>query len=964
MSNNHEYSQGSEWNKWDLHVHTPASYKNEFPNWETYIEKLKEKAVEHNIKVVGINDYFSVDGYEKLLEECEVITKWTTPRIKLANDEWLYLFPIVELRLENFSHNEESVNIHVVFSPELLSSTIRNDFIEKLTIKYQSFNLFCKTDNLIKIGYAEENQGQYNANLNISSISDPEKNRFIKKAFQLISFSTSIFEESIEIFRTILQDSGIKDDKYLILIANKGHGGLDGFDWYNKYGDTSRAGNIRQNLLNLADICFSNSIDDINFLLGKKEDTPKKEILNRFRSLKPCIWGSDAHTENNIFHPSDGHTNHYTWIKANPTFEGLKQIVYEPEVGERVQIGPVKPDLKDDYKVIHKIIFNNTDTFPEEIEFNKNLCSIIGSRSSGKSALLAYVAHAIDKKLVESLIDGPGEGKDYQWDKIDIDYLIKWKNGKSNNESPGKIIYIPQNYLFIKSQDPDEIKEKIKPVLFKVLPDFKTKYTQTLNTITTINQQISEQIEKWFETSDQIQFFDKELQNLGDKKAVEKEKGDIESKIEILRTKNRLSEEEIKKYQQISADISTYKSRIEQIKNDLSQISNVSIEQGYFSSLKQTLIPPLENLPKKLQEEIEGKLLEKSSDVLTELNQQVINYKISIEKEKSDTEDNIKKIEKDNNELIEKYQKNIELEGFVKKLNDYNKIIGDIDNIEEIKKVFYSELEACKNNIVSKINKRAALIEELKTEIDSPVQSGLEGIKFGMEYELSDDLKFVTQKVNIHDRSEFIKNGNLKMNYIRENPNKFLSAVYFGKQKINIGNDKMEVVQEILSLTEKILFTAEMEGDKIGGFSKSTMTPGKRALFTLRLILSESDDTWPLLIDQPEDDLDSRSIYEEIVPFLKMKKKKRQIIMVSHNANLVIGSDSEQIIVANRNADDRKNIDGKLFNYLTGSIEFTKEKDDSCEDTLRAQGTREHACLILDGGKIAFEQRRNKYNLI
>lgn len=50
-----------------------------------------------------------------------------------------------------------------------------------------------------------------------------------------------------------------------------------------------------------------------------------------------------------------------------------------------------------------------------------------------------------------------------------------------------------------------------------------------------------------------------------------------------------------------------------------------------------------------------------------------------------------------------------------------------------------------------------------------------------------------------------------------------------------------------------------MEGDEIGGFSEPTMTPGKRALFLLRLILAESNDTWPLLIDQPEDDLDSRS---------------------------------------------------------------------------------------------------------
>ena len=104
---------------------------------------------------------------------------------------------------------------------------------------------------------------------------------------------------------------------------------------------------------------------------------------------------------------------------------------------------------------------------------------------------------------------------------------------------------------------------------------------------------------------------------------------------------------------------------------------------------------------------------------------------------------------------------------------------------------------------------------------------------------------------------------------------------------------------------------------KIGGFFEPTMTPGKRALFLLKLILAESEETWPLLIDQPEDDLDSRSIYDDIVPFLKKKKKERQIIMVSHDANLVIGSDSEQVIVANRYGTDRENVDGKQFNYLT-----------------------------------------------
>jgi len=955
--------RGSEWRKWDLHVHTPISYENHFSGWDTYIKKIKEKAIDHGIEVVGINDYFSVDGYEKLLDECEKETKNTNPCIKLDNGKMLYIFPVVELRLENFTSDNESVNIHVVFSPDLLPSTVRSSFLEKLSIKYQSCSLNCKEDDLVKIGYAEENNGCFNANLDLSSFSTQDKERLIHKALKVISFSNSIFEDGIEKFRNILKESGIKNDKHLIIIANKGTGGLDALRWHDKQKFLSRAGNIRQNLLNLSDVCFSNDESDIQFLLGQKKDTPNDEILNRFRSCKPCIWGSDAHTEENLFHPSNGDTNDYTWIKADPTFEGLKQIVYEPKPGERVKISPVKPDQKDDYKIISKIRFNSANDFPSEIEFNKNLCSIIGSRSSGKSALLAYIAHSVDAELAERMVDGPGEGEDYHWNKIKFEYSIEWYNGQTNDENPGKIVYIPQNYLFEKSKDSDEIKEKIKPVLFKVLPDFEVKYAQAENNIDLYNQQISEQVDNYFELSESVDSLDEQLKNLGNKKAIEKEREEIQSKIKKLKDKDQLSDDEIKQYQKIIADVSKIDSKIKEIDKKLSQLSDVSEERNFFSALTITLSPALASLPKELQDAIKENLEKTKRGILEDVNKQVVKYKNFVEKERTEAEGKKLKIKDENKELIKKYQKNVELQSFVEKINEY---------VENLKNIFYTEkeiknvqekLESCGGVIKTKIDQRKSLIKELMTDIKSADQSKLVGIKFGVEYGFSENLEKVTQKINIKDKSEFIKKGRLKIDYIREKPGKFLSAVYSGTQKVIAGNDKKEVVRNTLLLAEKVLFTAEMEGDKIGGFSESTMTPGKRALFLLRLILAESEVTWPLLIDQPEDDLDSRSIYDNIVPFLKEKKKERQIIMVSHNANLVIGSDSEQVIIANRHGTDRENTDGKQFNYLTGGLECSQKKNKDCKDTLKSQGVCEHSCDILDGGKIAFEQRKNKYNI-
>jgi hypothetical protein len=195
----------------------------------------------------------------------------------------------------------------------------------------------------------------------------------------------------------------------------------------------------------------------------------------------------------------------------------------------------------------------------------------------------------------------------------------------------------------------------------------------------------------------------------------------------------------------------------------------------------------------------------------------------------------------------------------------------------------------------------------------------------------------------------------------RSDPHGFLTEVRDGKQKLNQGHDKPKTSKSILEAIPEARFTAELEQDVIGGFEKSTMTPGKQALFALTLILNEAQDSWPLLIDQPEDDLDSRSIYAAIVPYLSRRKKERQIILVTHNANLVVGADAEQVIVANRHGDDSQNRNKQMFDYMTGSLEHSATAKSIY--ALEAMGIREHACEILDGGEEAFQKRAEKYKI-
>ena len=113
--------------------------------------------------------------------------------------------------------------------------------------------------------------------------------------------------------------------------------------------------------------------------------------------------------------------------------------------------------------------------------------------------------------------------------------------------------------------------------------------------------------------------------------------------------------------------------------------------------------------------------------------------------------------------------------------------------------------------------------------------------------------------------------------------------------------------------------------------------------------------------DRPEDDLDSRSISRAVVPFLRKTKQDRQILMISHNANLVVGADSELVIVANQHGGKFKNPNKLQYFYNSGALESSR-----CQNKKGYYGrgsVRSHICEILDGGEEAFAKRAERYSM-
>ncbi|MEW8347812.1 MAG: TrlF family AAA-like ATPase [Candidatus Thiodiazotropha taylori] len=149
-------------------------------------------------------------------------------------------------------------------------------------------------------------------------------------------------------------------------------------------------------------------------------------------------------------------------------------------------------------------------------------------------------------------------------------------------------------------------------------------------------------------------------------------------------------------------------------------------------------------------------------------------------------------------------------------------------------------------------------------------------------------------------------------------------------------------VSEWLYSTEHIRIAYGMRYE---GVEIETLSPGTRGIVLLLLYLAiDTEDDRPLIIDQPEENLDPKSIFDELVGLFRTAKLRRQIIIVTHNANLIVNTDADQVIVAECGPIES----GKLpkITYTSGAL----------EDSL----IRKHVCDILEGGEQAFRERAQR----
>ncbi|WP_369819761.1 TrlF family AAA-like ATPase [Oleiphilus sp. HI0066] len=963
--------RGSEWNKWDLHVHTPESILNNQFNtdWDTYVQTLFKKAYQEQIFAVGITDYFSIDGYTKLRKD--YLGNDEKLRSLFSEDEIshiknMLIVPNIEFRLSKFitgnarelSSLNRKLNFHVILSDELSIEEIQTNFLQQVT-----FDSYAETGSPAhQMPLTKTNLENYGKALKEEHSAFRDSGR----SDLYIGMMNAGVDES-----NILKTLGhpLFADKYLL--------GINPDEDLSRVSWSSSGHASRKNLIKQAHFMFTANPGTVRFMQGEFHDS-QDEFIQEFGTKKPCLWGSDAHDLEKLLEPDE---NRLTWIKAELSFRGLKQVVYDPE--SRVRIQHNSPQSKSEYQTIKAVKFIDGREQPEfslaDIPISKDLTSIIGGKSSGKSLLLHHIAKAINHEAVkdvssisnsstyEHLARSPKFDFEVTWDNGDISKLNELENTKP-------ITYIPQLYInqLAENDGKDHLNELVKSILCQN-DKFKEFITSSETRIAKLELELSNSISEYFLLRSEYENQIAEKSRIGEKKAIEKESTRLELQIKTLQEKSGFSETENELYQHLTKRLSTLNERKETLQK-LYHTSNIMA--ALFNDQSSSIFDSLKlNANSKLPSEFNSKFVSKILDnARVELTTALHNSSVFAKTRAAKTPELIQKLDKEIQAVANRLTplsnkvKDQEALAALNKTQSIekeklNQILGIEQHIQSInargKEVYeqivnhHKQLTECYLNISNEL-----------TKTDYQLDEGI-GIK--------GDLGINTDKFN-----EFIKSFDRRTNLEKLFPDLFDESGFpiFRKDTYNQSIEKAfsTIKSKVdaptlkkgvsLEIATKRLFSNCFEFNYIvnyNGDEIAHMSPGKRGLVLLNLLLHLSNATHPILIDQPEDNLDNRTIYDLLKGYIRQRKNKRQIIIVTHNANLVVASDSECVVVANQSGQvpDKENKKHK-FEYCAGAIEhsfISPEKD----GVLYKKGIREHVCEILEGGVIAFQEREMKY---
>jgi hypothetical protein len=986
------FPQGSIWRKWDLHVHSPLSVLNnqyphlpdgQGPDWESYVGALESLT---DMAVLGITDYFSIEGFKKV--------QGFRQQGRLKNVKCI--LPNIELRLDTFVVQEKAhdINFHIIFSDELHPEDIEKEFIEALQIRVSGSIAGLEgirqltPRNLIQLG--QEIKRRH---------SIFQKDGDIEAAVKNITVS---LEQVQELLR-----KDLFQNRFLYALAGAEWGDID---WNQAY-------LTKKNFFQSAHILDTASPSTIEWALGKKNRPG--DFLKEFGRQKPCIHASDAHRIEDIAKPTG---NRFTWIKSDPTFEGLRQIIFEPE--ERVFIGENPPNLKQEHQVIAEVQVSGSDSWfaSTPIPLNRDLVAIVGGRGSGKSALAEVIALAGRAQLFSSK----------RKEKIEDTFLhkaskrsatnptpitgakisITWADGSSeiaevnqnlfHDGKEEKVKYLPQKFVefLCAPENTQDIEEEIERVIFQRLDktqrlgvsDYRELRDRSTKSINLRKRKLAESLLGYNRTIAELNI------HIGQKEAKEKlvaakkrelakmeqnkpivppeEEGEIE-KLNLLEKEKRGIEQRIVMHSQQLESLQSIKAKMQLFAEEaivfnaeMTELLNhagLSADVESFTiHLNETYDIVLERRKKELESEI-ATLRNGGESIGIETLSLVIN-KINEIKSRS-------QFVQESREAFEKYQ------------NDYVELTEAISSLEnelsEIASVLIPRQGEEEAKRVEKYLDFFGLLEEEKLTLErlyEPLRTALlagnetdQKLSFVARFSL-DAAALSRQGLDIIDRTRkgkyredcalesalkrfwiMLENDSFQRDSIKTQIEEFRRSFQKDEsgEDINIGDQlrKGKSIQNFDDWFFNTEYFSVVYSIKFDGKDLQLLSPGQKGIVLLLVYLEvDQHDNRPLIIDQPEDNLDNLSVYQNLINYFRKRKKTRQIIIITHNPNLVVNTDAEQMIVADFDGGATPRI-----TYVSGAIEDTK--------AVPNRGVRERVCDVLEGGTEAFRRREEKYSL-
>lgn len=654
-----------------------------------------------------------------------------------------------------------------------------------------------------------------------------------------------------------------------------------------------------------------------------------------FKSKPIATIASDSRSLRTIGTPDkDGN---YLWIKSNPIFEGFRQILYEPE--ERIKIQSESPE--NDYR---KFFFSNIEVkepfsvFQDDLKpqfskcaipLNRNMVAIIGGRGAGKSVLINFLANGF--KLYS-----PPENSTFN---LSQSLIVGWE--KSSGEKEYITLSSPQDLSFLYISQ-SEVKDKVKNSKELGIEIKKILNLGTLSFSLDVSEKIQNTLSDYKSAANWFNLKDEKGNSINDKDFVNEELTRNQNLLDRVTTKDNKEK------------LSLYTENVSSIQNNENKISELNKLKEKLQSFKEEI-----NLEiKKVDEQIPlvdfNTQLEKIDSIISELEADTVNKNSANETIKSqftdykgDLSSLLNDVETFKKQIVKFKQKLVEIEEReekLKKLLDQKNGLGDL---------IKAELENQQNKINSswkgllegrpewtEVQKKLInlIIEGRQINIEGEIvfdkkefYTGIQTYIDGRGFKNKSNLTNLETFFSVNNLASFISltNGRLKT-IINENPSCFYQ------------DDEYDIEKYLFDLSTRSKYLYTQPKITYKGKTLDKLSAGQRGTLYLCMKLATKAFSEPIIFDQPEDDLDNEFIITELVDIFKKLKKFRQVIIVTHNANLVVNSDVEQVILAQNNEE--------VLSYTAGALENPV--------------IIENVCKVLEGGKEAFERRKNKYKYI